>query len=334
MSVHLILFSNQLYKQAVILAEECKQYWDKFEELKIKTKVTLKEIQKVIYSVSESTDFDTLYEQITNIMTILDGYHIELELVTYDVKERIIASRHGKPVVLGYGGVASLACVGSFYVGGPLIIVLTCGLASGVVPYSIVTFLSLDKTNEELKQLEWETRKLGLELAKHQARFQVRLILMKGPSKEFHIKSEGCEDPNVKQMENTCGFAYIKVNGIDFSPHGRGCNVVVVDGRTGGVLERKTFHTNENPSAGDHLKEYLDGLDGNKIVLVAIQDEGSMFMKSALDALKRLGATEPIADYRGSFAFVGYAGVTKPSWIAQKSAKRGQGPSEIFLKIP
>ena len=34
-------------------------------------------------------------------------------------------------------------------------------------------------------------------------------------------------------MENTCGFAYIKVNGIDFSPHGRGCNVVVVDGRTG-----------------------------------------------------------------------------------------------------
>ena len=57
-------------------------------------------------------------------------------------------------------------------------------------------------------------------------------------------------------------------------------------------------------------------------------------MKSALDALKRLGATEPIADYRGSFAFVGYAGVTKPSWIGQKSAKRGQGPSEIFLKIP
>ena len=56
---------------------------------------------------------------------------------------------------------------------------------------------------------------------------------LSGPSKEFHIKSEGCEDPNVKQMENTCGFTYIKVNGIDFSLHGRGCNVVVVDGRTG-----------------------------------------------------------------------------------------------------
>ena len=57
-------------------------------------------------------------------------------------------------------------------------------------------------------------------------------------------------------------------------------------------------------------------------------------MKSALDALKRLGATEPKADYGGSFAFVGYAGVTKPSWTGQKSAKRGQRTSEIFLKIP
>ena len=67
---------------------------------------------------------------------------------------------------------------------------------------------------------------------------------------------------------------------------------------------------------------------------MAIQDEGSNYVRSALIALKRLGATEPIADYQGSFAFVGYAGVTKPSWIGQKSAKRGQGPSEISLKIP
>ena len=50
---------------------------------------------------------------------------------------------------------------------------------------------------------------------------------------DIHIKIEGCEDPNVKQTENTCGFAYIEVNGIDFSLRGRGYNVVVVDGTTG-----------------------------------------------------------------------------------------------------
>ena len=68
---------------------------------------------------------------------------------------------------------------------------------------------------------------------------------------------------------------------------------------------------------------------------MAIQDEGSKYVKSALDALKRLGATEPVLPYyRGSFALVGYAGANKPLWIAQKIAKRGLGPSEITMKIP
>lgn len=71
------------------------------------------------------------------------------------------------------------------------------------------------------------------------------------------------------------------------------------------------------------------------IVLVAIQDEGSAFISPAFDALKRLGATEPImTDFRGSFALVGYAGASKPTWIAQKQHKRYEGPSEIKLRIP
>lgn len=68
---------------------------------------------------------------------------------------------------------------------------------------------------------------------------------------------------------------------------------------------------------------------------MAIQEEGSKFINSALDALKRVGATGPVMpDYRGSFVLVGYAGENKPPWIAQKIAKRGLGPSEISLKIP
>ncbi len=37
--------------------------------------------------------------------------------------------------------------------------------------------------------------------------------------------------------------------------------------------------------------------------------------------------------YRGSFALVGYAHSSKPSWIAQEQQKRYEGPSEIFLRI-
>jgi len=69
--------------------------------------------------------------------------------------------------------------------------------------------------------------------------------------------------------------------------------------------------------------------------LVAIQDDGSVYISPAFDALKRLGAVAPILkDYRGSFALIGYAQPSKPSWIAQEQQKRYEGPSEIFSRIP
>ena len=68
---------------------------------------------------------------------------------------------------------------------------------------------------------------------------------------------------------------------------------------------------------------------------MAIQDAGSTYISSALDSLKRLGAMNPIlTEFRSSFALVGYAQPSKPSWIAQEQQKRYEGPSEIFLRIP
>ena len=177
--VSLTYFSHQLYKQSVNLEKECKQYWNDFKELKTTTEVAFDEIRKEIYSISESTDFDELYTTITKMATMLENHHNKLEKITYDVKESIIASRHGKPLAIGYGVVAAVVCVRSFNFGGPWTI-LICTPACGVVAYSTKTFLSLDKTNEELNRLQKDTRKLGLELVKHQARLQVRLILMKG----------------------------------------------------------------------------------------------------------------------------------------------------------
>ena len=177
--VSLTYFSHQLYKQSVNLEEEYKQYWYDFERLKAESKFAFDGIKNEIYLLSESTDFDTLYRRITNMTEILEGYHNKLELITYGVKESIIASRHSKPLAIGYGVVAAVFCVGSFKFGSPWTI-LICTPACGVVAYSTKTFLSLDKTNEELNRLQKDTRKLGLELVKHQARLQVRLILMKG----------------------------------------------------------------------------------------------------------------------------------------------------------
>ena len=73
----------------------------------------------------------------------------------------------------------------------------------------------------------------------------------------------------------------------------------------------------------------------SKIVLVATQDSASKHISPAIEALKRLGATDPLqGNYRDSFAFAGYAGVNKPQWITQKRADRYLGPSEIFPQIP
>ena len=68
--------------------------------------------------------------------------------------------------------------------------------------------------------------------------------------------------------------------------------------------------------------------------MVAIQDEGSRYGSAAFDALRRLGATDPILnDYRGSYVLAGYSGINKPSWVTQQQANSGQGPSEISLKV-
>lgn len=150
---------------------------------------------------------------------------------------------------------------------------------------------------------------------------------------DFHIRSEGCDDPGM--TAGTCGIAYIKVNGKDYSPHGRGHNVVIVDAKTGAKLDSKSFDTHGVSAAGTALRDYLNAINGDKIVLVAIQDEGSLHVSPALNALKRLGAKDPIlTDYRGSFALIGYSQPSKPSWIAQEQQKRYKGPSEIFLRIP
>jgi len=149
----------------------------------------------------------------------------------------------------------------------------------------------------------------------------------------IHLRSEGCND--AAKTPDTCGIAYIYVNGIDNSPHGRGHNVVVLDAETGAVLGARAFDTYGQASAGKDLRDYLNSISGDKIVLVAIQDEGSKYVADAVDALKRLGATDPILqDFRGSFCLAGYAGDRKPSWITQQQQDGSKGPSEISVQIP
>ena len=55
---------------------------------------------------------------------------------------------------------------------------------------------------------------------------------------DIEIRSEGCNDPG--KAPNTCGIAYIKVNGRDHSPRRRGHNVVIVDDTTGNATTKRS----------------------------------------------------------------------------------------------
>ena len=62
----------------------------------------------------------------------------------------------------------------------------------------------------------------------------------------------------------------------------------------------------------------------SKIVLVAIQDEGSLHMTPAIDSFKKLGATDPVQPgYRASFALVGYAGQTTMDYSERCNQRNG-----------
>lgn len=86
-----------------------------------------------------------------------------------------------------------------------------------------------------------------------------------------------------------------------------------------------------------HLFKKRSHSHHSKIVLVAVQDEGATRLSPAIDALRRVGAVDPVMiDYRGSFALIGYgnADTNRPVWIAQQVRGRALGPSVISSKIP
>ena len=180
MSVYLICVSNNLDKQAVILAEDYKKHRDMFKELQTKMKVILRAIKTEIYSMPKSIDFATLYERIAKVMEILNNFNTELEKVTNDIKNSIIESRHAKPWAIEYVVVAACVCAVSFFLASPLGRGLICASTIGVIAYSTQSFSSLANTNEELNRLQKDTRKLSVKSAKHQAQLQVKLALVKG----------------------------------------------------------------------------------------------------------------------------------------------------------
>lgn len=81
---------------------------------------------------------------------------------------------------------------------------------------------------------------------------------------QYEVHSEGMNDPGCK------GDSFIIVNGVDYCPHKRGHNVVVLN-QCGKVVHQKAFDTTLYEE-GVAMAKFLDSLPEEHVVLMAVQE--------------------------------------------------------------
>lgn len=167
--------------------------------------------------------------------------------------------------------------------------------------------------------------------AQARAREQAAYEQLKASGKvQFEVRAEGGED------EGGMGVSSIKINGVEHCPKKVGHNVVVLD-PIGEVVAAKNFNTNSGE--GPAMKQFLDQLPEDHVVLVASQGvsgrEQGNNVAAAAPALERLGAQGPIdPGYHGSFAFSGCTGNAPRSYARAEVRPRYHGPSIVAQLIP
>ena len=110
--------------------------------------------------------------------------------------------------------------------------------------------------------------------------------------------------------------------------------MVAVD-QEGTVIEARSFDTHEDNSSGRNMASFIESLPTHTVVLIAVKDSGENFVDDAANAVKSLGATNPLnPGFRESWLLVGYKGTgEKPSWIRQEQQARSSGPCYIRVRV-
>ena len=81
---------------------------------------------------------------------------------------------------------------------------------------------------------------------------------------QYEVHSEGLDDLGCT------GDSYIIVNGVDYCPHKRGHNIVVLD-ECGTVVDQRAFDTTKYQE-GVSMATYLDAIPDDHVVLIAVQE--------------------------------------------------------------
>jgi len=136
------------------------------------------------------------------------------------------------------------------------------------------------------------------------------------------VRSAGFDDGNYIDMH---------INGAwVFGNQSRGHNLMVLDERTGQVIDTRGYDTNGVPEAADSLAAYIQRIPMGRLVLVGIMDEGaSLINEAAYLALESLGsALARSVKFRDSWALIGRKGAAIGS-VPEKLSPTGTGPVEL-----
>jgi hypothetical protein len=85
------------------------------------------------------------------------------------------------------------------------------------------------------------------------------------------------------------------------------------------------------------MSNYIGSIPAGRFVFIAMQDSGSTYIAAAANAMRSLGATDPIIGFRASYVLVGCAGFSSgncPGFTPyENGAARYVGPTEYQRDI-
>jgi hypothetical protein len=150
------------------------------------------------------------------------------------------------------------------------------------------------------------------------------------------IGATGVQAPVVIEV-NSGGpedFAFITVGmgdeAEDGSLHGPGYNVTIVHPKSGQVLDLQTFGTTPagSDSAANALADFVDSVPAGRIVVVALQGDGTARLTDgAVAAFQTIGGSADPRQMKGSHAIIGVKGA------APGAAFEGVGPGNGWLRV-
>jgi hypothetical protein len=136
----------------------------------------------------------------------------------------------------------------------------------------------------------------------------------------FAVGNTGVKSP-ADIIANASDWGSIKVNGREVSLLGRGYNVVVIDPKSGAVINAKVFNTADDKAASRALTDFIAQIPNGFIVAVASQEEvAGNLGDGAVDALRSIGAQiDARQSPNRSHAIIGAKGALPGSALEQSS---------------